>query len=205
MRFLRSLQQDPLYQALCAVSGINTHGNLLERTDPATAESQVETIRWALWRLGEPPAWVVETGTNRALFGYLLSRIAAAPLMLDTIDPEPRSLQAVATLNAMQDRVRAVHHCGLSGDLLPLILRRGVPGLAWVDGDHSEQGCIDDLIALADAHTPMILVDDADHGEPGVQAAIARFLNEAPYTREAPPWALTEGDRRGIAVLMRRG
>lgn len=201
--FLRSLLADPTYHALCAVAGLNDQGNLLERTDPATAEAQVEIIRWALWRLGKPPTWVVETGTNRALFGFLLSRIAPAPCLLDTIDPDPASAQAVAVLNAMQRRVRAVFHRAPSSVALPVVLGRGAPDLAWVDGDHSEQGCLDDLWALSRAGTPMILVDDA-HGEAGVRAALDAFLSAAPYVRERPPWPLGEGDSRGIAVLVRK-
>jgi hypothetical protein len=199
-QFLASLVHAPAYHALRAVTGLNDQGNLIERTQVETAAAQVEIIRWACWRACYP-AWVVETGTNRALFGYLLSRILDT-CILDTCDIDPAAGHAVAVLNAMQRTVHARFHHGPSIETLPGILARGTPGLAWVDGDHSDAGCYGDLAAMAEAHVPFVLVDDAD-SEPGVKTALARFLEWAPYVRETPPYPLAVGDARGIAVLVR--
>lgn len=201
--FLQSLINDPTYHALCAVQGLGTEeGNLLERTEGRTAESQIEVIRWAIWRAGMAPSVVAETGTNRAMFGFLLSRIAPMPCVLHTCDPEEASGRCVATLNAMQNRVRGIFHPGTSRDVLPTIASM-CPDIAWIDGDHSELGALSDLVTLAEAATPLLMVDDAI-GIPDVGRAVARFLAAAPYVQEYPPHPLASGDTRGIAILVRR-
>lgn len=192
---------DPLYTALVS-SHAAPDGNLLQYSDNATAAAQCATIAWAIEQYAPRPRAVVETGTNKALFGLLLTHVLPVDhrWSLHTIDINPEAARAVAALNAACRGVDAHFYAGDSRAALPRVLREVAPDLAWVDGDHSAEGCLADLRALDAARVPLILVDDATL-LPEVAQALYTFLAEAHYAAAHSPHAAA--DSRGIAVLVR--
>jgi len=197
---LGPLLRDPRYARMCAAHTSN-EGNLLEYTEQPIAEAQAATIGWALATYCPLPRRVVETGTNKALFGLLLAHMLPPDHAWSyrTCDINPDAARAVAVLHGGPIDARFVW--GPSAIALPELLAEGVPDLAWVDGDHSMPGCLTDLHLLNMAGCPLILVDDA-YGEAGVANALRTFIdNGAPYVWRASPFAAA--DSRGIAVLTR--
>ena len=203
---LDRLAAHPLYAALCHSSDAD-EGNLLEHTDRATAAAQIATIAWVVGRYG-PPTTVVEIGTNKALFGYLLLSLLPVghPFDYHTIDPDPRAVDAAAVLGGYDRHVYniAVHaHTGLSRDVLPRLLATiPTPDLAWVDGEHTEDAVVADLTHLADAGTRIILVDDTR-----LLAEVRDGLLRWRASDAARPYRMTDlaypDDRRGIAIAIR--
>src|SRR6516162_8122091 len=100
--FVKYARSTDLYRQLCRVPGTRD-GNLLEATDDAIAEAQVEFLRWALRLAGA--GTVIEVGTHKGMFGYLLSLVCHG-IEMHTIDSNPAAGQAVEILNRGQDNVR---------------------------------------------------------------------------------------------------
>jgi len=197
----------PLYAALCRASDAG-EGNLLQHTDRATAAAQIATISWVVGRYG-PPTTVIEVGTNKALFGYLLLSLfpVGHPFDYYTIDPDSRAADAASVLGGYDRHIHniAVHaHLGRSQEVLPELLSRiPTPDLAWVDGEHTEEAVVSDLTHLAGAGTRIILIDDvrllAEVRDGFLRwrasdAAVAYRIEEVPFP----------DDRRGIAIAIRR-
>lgn len=190
--FLTRARSTELYRRLCAVPGTED-GNLLERTDDSLAEAQVEFLRWVLQ--SAVPSTVLETGTNKGLFGYLLSLIGK-PLKLRTFDLDPRAAQAVDILNNGQSVVKAEFR---AGDTRKTLAELQEPAdFAWIDGGHASDIPMSDLLNCYRLRVPWIAVDDSVY--PGVAAAIEYMLGHTPYESVENPYATN--DRRK-AVLLR--
>jgi hypothetical protein len=190
--FLKYARATELYRALCQVPA-SVEGNLLEDTDDTTAEAQVEFLRWAL--LLAAPQVVLETGTHKGHFGYLLSLVARG-LTLHTCDINPHAAQAVAQLNAGQDHVACVFHAGDSRTTLPGL---DVPAqFAWVDGGHDTLVAVSDLVHCQRLRIRYVALDDTSY--PPVGEALAHCLRHTAYSLVPNPFA--DHDKRK-AVLLR--
>ena len=197
MLFVEHLRHQPLFQELAA-SFETIEGNLLERADPWTTEAQIETIRY-LVQLTQARR-VLETGTNKSLFGYVLSHLTH-DACLYTFDGDPRCATGVELLNASQRRVRSVFMLGDTKQTLPAF---DVPGidLAWIDGGHDEATALNDLTQAMRLAIPVVAVDDA-RTIPDISRAIDAALQANPAYRLHPN-PFYEHDRRGIVILRRQ-
>ena len=70
--FLARARSSDRYRELCRVPA-TSDGNLLEGTDDGTAEAQIDFLRWAIQQAR--PDTVIEVGTHKGMFGYLVSLI----------------------------------------------------------------------------------------------------------------------------------
>lgn len=200
-RLLAHLRSLPIYAKLSATRESN-EGNLLELTDDSTAISQIETIERGLRRAvaaanGERLR-IVETGTNKGMFGLLLSHIAPGA-RLWTFDDQPGGQLAAEILDRETDL--DVTFC--LGDSVATFTFDAIggapPHLAWIDGGHDATPALSDVSRAMAFGAATILVDDTNM--PQVESAINTALATHPdYTRE--PNTLTS-DARRIAILSR--
>lgn len=194
---VEGLRQSELYQRLAA-SYDSVEGNLLERAEERTHAAQIEAIRYLL-RLARPRR-ILETGTHKSLFGYVLSQMVES-VMLYTFDGDERCLPGVSLLNSAQRRVSAVFTLGDTKETLEKFAEPDI-GLAWIDGGHDEPTAFSDLCSAMRLEVPLIAVDDA-RTMPEVASAIERALESRPdYRRFFNPFY--EHDGRGIVFLRRR-
>lgn len=189
--FLDYAQSTDLYRALCQC-GASGDGNLLERTDEPTAAAQIEFLRWA-FQLSTPKV-VLETGTNKGLFGYLLSLIGRG-ITLHTFDCDPRSAEAVALLNRSQKNVQAQFYAGDSRETVRSFSKR--VDFAWVDGGHDGAIALSDLLNCYRLRVPYVAVDDTAF--PSVAGAVEYLIGHAPYELIGNPFR--SQDRRGALLL----
>ena len=195
--FVEHLRRQDLFRQLAATYD-TVEGNMLERAGARTTAAQVEAVRYAL-RLARPRA-VLETGTNKSLFGYLLSQLAR-DLTLYTFDGDPRTARGVEILAAAQSNVRPVFALGDTKQTLADFDAEGI-GLAWIDGGHDEATALSDLRHAARLAVPLVAVDDA-RTMPEVGRAVARLLAERDdYEPLTNPFY--QHDERGIVLLRRR-
>lgn len=195
--FVEHLRRQELFLRLAATYE-TVEGNMLERADARTTAAQVEAIRYAL-RLARPRA-VLETGTNKSLFGYVLSQLAR-DITLHTFDGDPRAAPGVELLNAGQSRVRSVFTLGDTKETLARLDAEDI-GLAWIDGGHDEATAASDLGHAARLGVPLIAADDA-RTMPEVSRAVERLLAERD-DYEPFPNPFYRHDARGIVFLRRR-
>lgn len=194
---LEWLMSDPLYHAL-ASSYETVEGTLFEQ-EPRGRWAQLRAIAWAYEQAGRP-AHIVETGTAKGFFGYLLSWLVTEPngAHLFTYDGDPRSATAVELLRTSQRTLASTLTLGDSKQTFRV--GPGI-GMAWIDGGHDEATAYSDITACLRANTPWVLVDDTQM--PEVRRAVDQAVGEFPAYREvAHPWQAD--DARRIAVLARR-
>lgn len=189
--FLEFARSTDLYRSLCQRDA-GGDGNLLERTDEQTAAAQLEFLRWA-FQLSAPQI-VLETGTNKGLFAYLLSLIGSG-ITLYTFDCDPRSAESVALLNRSQSRVRAHFYPGDSRETLRAFSERA--DFAWIDGGHDWSIALSDLLHCYRLRIPYVAVDDTAF--PSVAEAVTYVVEHTPY--EQLPNPFRKDDRRGALLL----
>lgn len=194
--FVKWLRDQPVYHKLLEANK-SFEGNLLEYSaSELSIEAQVEFLRWALARAGYP--WlIVETGTNKGLFGYLLAQLLES-FTLFTFDVDPRAAKAVEILEqAYPDAFLFEFIAGDTKLTLPEKCPEGAL-FAWVDGGHDCETAYSDLSVLMSRGVPWIAVDDTRM--PTVAAALERALAEFPdYARVVHPWFIY--DRPGAVLL----
>jgi hypothetical protein len=139
MALVEDLRRPELFRRLAA-SYDTVEGNLLERADEATHAAQIETLRAELNWLGARR--FLETGTNKCMFGYVLSQSVRDGLLY-TFDGDPRSARAVETLRNAQQEVRLEFTLG---DTKSTLREFSEPvDLAWIDGGHDLDTALSDL------------------------------------------------------------
>ncbi len=195
--FVEHLRRQELFHQLAATYE-TVEGNLLERAGARTTAAQIEAVRYAL-RLARPTA-VLETGTNKSLFGYVLSQLARG-LTLYTFDNDSRAARGVAILDAAQSNLRSDFALGDTKQTLADFNVEGI-GLAWIDGGRDEATALDDLRHAARLRVPLVAIDDA-RTMPEVARAVERLLGERD-DYEPLPNPFYQHDERGIVFLRRR-
>lgn len=192
--FLDRLRSTDLYRKLCGVIA-SDDGNLLEQTNDQLAEAQVEFLRWALQMAR--PRLILETGTDKGFFGYLLSWLLE-DAELHTFDIRPEAERVVALLNAEQHNLRCFFYLGDSRESL---LRFTVPvQFAWIDGGQSTDAVISDLLQCYRLRVPYVAVDDTAYRP--VRKAIDYVQLHLPYRGLPSPFE--EGRRRAILLRLER-
>ncbi|MDT7604174.1 MAG: hypothetical protein QOF61_2171, partial [Acidobacteriota bacterium] len=195
--FVEHLRNSELFRQLADTYETN-EGNILERADQRTTAAQVEAIRLAL-RLARPRR-VLETGTNKSLFGYLLSHLACG-VTLYTFDGDPRAARGVELLNDGQTNVRSMFTLGDTKETLADFAEEQID-LAWIDGGNDSATALSDLRHAARLRVPLVAVDDA-RTMPEVARAVEHVLAESD-DYESLPNPFYSHDERGIVFLRRR-
>ena len=189
--FLNYARSTSLYRELCELFDAKD-GNLLDQTNDEIASSQIEFIRWAIHLAA--PRLILETGTNKGFFSYLLSLICR-DVVIYTFDTDPRSARAVELINSRQNNIRAIFTVG---DTRQTLQTFNVPAqFAWIDGGHSEDIPINDLTNCLRLRIQHVAIDDTVL--PDVSAAVQQMVAKTPYRLLHNPFA--QHDRRR-AVLM---
>jgi predicted O-methyltransferase YrrM len=195
--YINHLREQELFQQL-AGSYDTVEGNLLERADERTTAAQIEALRYAL-NLARPRS-MLETGTGKSMFGYLLSHLTQG-VTLYTFDGDPRCVTGVELLNAAQTNVRVVFTLGNTQQTLQTFDIHGL-GFAWIDGGHDKVTALNDIRQAMRLGIPLIAIDDA-LTMPEVEKAIDCALHTHPeYVHLANPFFAH--DARGIVFLRRR-
>lgn len=194
---VETLMGTPLYGALSRAFATH-HGTLFEQ-EPRARAAQLRALAWAYEQAGRPQQ-IVETGTAKGFFGYLLGWLAQQPTHLVTVDVDEATVAPVELLSRAFPQLSIGHITGDSRAVLPNLRLQGA-GLAWVDGGHDEATAFSDVAACLRANVPWVLVDDTEM--PEVRRAVNRALVAYPAYREtAHPWR--RDDTRQIAVLRLR-
>lgn len=197
VRFVNYLRDQDLYRQLAAAYE-TVEGTLLERADQRTTAAQIQAVRHAV--RATRPDKIVETGTGKSFFGYVLSNLTSG-VTLYTFDGDPRCAAGVDLLNSAQDRVKSVFTLGDTIESLPG-LDAGAIGLAWIDGGRGETTALSDLEQMMKRRVPLILCDDS-RTMPEVAGAIRRALEAEPeYEQVKNPFY--DYDTRGITWLRLR-
>jgi predicted O-methyltransferase YrrM len=193
---LEHLRAQPLYRRLR--DGFDSvEGNLLEVTDDQTATAQVEALQWAIARAA--PRAVLETGTNKGYFGYLLAHITR-DVTLHTFDGDPRCERQARILNEGQARVRVRFTLGDTKQTLAAFAEPDI-GFAWIDGGHDEATAASDIGHAMRLGVPLIAVDDTLIMGETARAVDSALAAHKGYQRLEHPFAAA--DSRGIALLAR--
>ena len=121
------------------------------------------------------PKYVLETGTHKALYSYLL-KINLPNVMVHTFGIDEESQKCVNLLNNHFKENFITFHLGDSKEILSGFLTNISFDLAWIDGDHNYEGAYLDLVNCARLNIHNILIDDVD--SPSVEHALAIFLKE---------------------------
>ncbi|MEM9302232.1 MAG: class I SAM-dependent methyltransferase [Pseudomonadota bacterium] len=122
------------------------------------------------------PRRILEIGTNTGVSSIVMTlaaREVGIRCEIDTIDPDEVRTATARTqfvAHGVSDQIRV--HSGPSGRILPTLAGNRYD-LAFVDGDHTYEGCRDDLAAVR-AMTDWIVVHDTQH-MPGVRRAVEEF------------------------------
>ncbi len=195
-RFASVLRDADLGQRLSA-NYQTVEGTFLEHADERTHYSQLETLRWLVSISGA--AEVIETGTAKGYFGYILSQLIESG-NLTTFDGDPRSLGSAEILNAMQTAVKVRFVLGDSKVTLPQY-EGPPPDLAWVDGGHDYETARSDIRHMIRLKSRWIAIDDTKC-MPQVDQAVCDELSEnIGYRRVKNPYWSQDG--RGISVMRR--
>jgi predicted O-methyltransferase YrrM len=194
--YVQGLRREGVYGQL--MDGYEARPNgILECGDDRTHAAQVEILRaeMALNRTRR----VLETGTNKAMLGYLLSHLGAG-ITLFTFDSDPRCNEAVEILNRSQTRVRAIFTAGGTGETLKNLTETDID-LACIHGGRELATVPAELEQAMRLRAKTILVNDTK-AAPEIAAAVRGTLAGHPeYVHARVP--LSKYDLRGLAVLRR--
>jgi predicted O-methyltransferase YrrM len=175
-------------------------GNLLEVTDDTTAVPQIEAMEGFL-RMARPsnrPIRVLETGTNKGMFGLLLSRWGGGELWTHDCDPRTKEVAKIMTENLRN--IDLHYHHGPSEEGLKLLEDVGYFDLFWVDGGHDYEVCVSDLNHAKRLKVPIVVIDDGNMDT--VDKAINDVLVDSEYVEI--PNGLKDLDHRKMRGFRRR-
>ena len=131
-----------------------TEGNLFERNDGDGRIAQLQIIYETITRL--KPKRILEVGTNKGYFGYLLTLLLGNDFELITCDIDEKSQRAVEKLQTVNPRISFV--LGDTRETLPKIF---MPfDLMWLDGGHQFDVSLSDIKNGMRMKIPTILIDD---------------------------------------------
>jgi predicted O-methyltransferase YrrM len=194
--FVRQLREQELFRMLAATYE-TVEGTLLEHADPDTMLAQVQAIRHAVWLTR--PHRILETGTAKCLFGYLLAHLVPQATLY-TFDGDPRCAAAVDLLNAAMPTLRTIFTLG---DSKRTLADFDVPDLdlAWIDGGHDHETALSDIHHAMRLRVPLIAVDDTRMMPEVSDALRAALEHDRTYAVLANPFL--HRDARGISFARR--
>lgn len=189
--FVDYVRSTPLYGDLCELT-FSPHGNLLERVSDETVEAQTEFLRWAL-EIARPTV-IVETGTNKGMFGCFLSA-AWHGCHLVTHDVWPEA-EMSAVMIRDNGRISVDFRLGDSRDTLPGMACKA--GFAWIDGGHERDVPLADLVNCSRLGIPYVAIDDTV--EPDVGMAVDIVVGDRLFELVPNPFSAHDGRK---AVLLK--
>lgn len=189
------LRSTDVYQKLTSTY-YSGEGNILEITEEGTAVYQIEALKRFL-RVARPQR-VLETGTAKALFAYLLSRLVPG-VELVTVDGDSRSAVAADLARTLLPEIILTFHPGDSRMILPQL--EGPFDLAWIDGGHSYEVCLSDLRQAFRLDIPWILADDGKL-ESVTEACQTALAEDSRYRELSNPYWNYEP--RGMRFIMKK-
>ena len=196
---MRSMTRKQLYAKLCALNP-STEGNLLEHNSDSERELQTEILTyWVDAGLEcDCGAGILETGTNKGLFGYFLLSHVADACHLHTFCNDPISEEAVELLRQYKPRRHQyTFTLGDTRDTLPTFNEDIC--FAWIDGGHEYPVALSDIQHAMRLEVPVIAIDDAKM--PSVAEAIQTAAVDSDYSIiYTHRWHRQE---RGIVVLLK--
>lgn len=196
--FLEHLRSQHTFKSLCALHP-DGEGNSLEHTDDGTATAQIAFFCYLIMNI--QPQKILETGTNKGLFAYLLSNIVTEPVTLYTFGIQPQSKACVDFLNGAQQMVGIQFYLGDSKQTMAAFFENDIQ-LAWVDGGHDEETAYSDIKHCIRLNIPFIAIDDLNN--PALQKVLARILEEhAEYQVSENPFS--ERDSRRTTLISKKG
>lgn len=181
------LEPTPLLEAL--QSDPRTEGNLLDDSSE-TRRAQLHTMYEYITRL--QPRRILETGTNKGYFGYLLTRMLTDFSLL-TCDGDERSATAAQLLGP-----RVQFLLGDSYNTLRPVTDRF--DMAWIDGGHAYEPAFSDICNAMRLCIPCIMIDDTNTA-PVLQAIDVSNLASSYHLIE--PYSY-QRDERKMIVAMRK-
>jgi len=131
-----------------------TEGNLFERNDGDGRIAQLQIMYETITRL--KPKRILEVGTNKGFFGYLLTLLLGDDFELITCDIDEKSQRAVDKLKTVNPRI-----CLVLGDSRETLAKIHFPfDLMWLDGGHQFEFALSDIKNGIRMKIPTILIDD---------------------------------------------
>ena len=175
--FVQYLRQQEAYNILAALPH-GVEGNLLQIVDSDLAsESQIEFIRYMVKLAGYPEV-VIETGTNKGYFSYIMSEIYPdnIDLYLYTFDTMPQSEDCIKALDNHFDstgkRIYLNFFLGDSKQTLTQMVDDATTkniyadindcGFAWIDGGHDIPTAKSDIDNVMRLGVNYIGIDDCN-------------------------------------------
>jgi hypothetical protein len=184
IKIIKRLQETmPLDDEGCLFDGINS---LRTRTQIIFLASIIKQIN---------AKGVLETGTHKAMFCYI-AYLCDSSISIDTFGNLPASQENVGILNQKYGKY-IEYHLGDS----KITLKDFSPGyqidFAWVDGGHSFETCLSDLVNCSRLGIPSIAVDDYKWDN-NVKRAVEEFVEKYNYSISG---ISNLADHRGIVYL----
>jgi hypothetical protein len=199
---IRELRNDPIYKKLLEVFPGGSEGNLLDITEESTAVNQIGVILKYLEKAKKPdkPLKVLETGTNKGMFTFLLSKNGGGTIY--THDLDPRTQLTADAIPGLMPNIDFHYTLGNTIATLGKYFIEDEFDFAWVDGGHYYDVALSDIFHCGRLKIPYILVDDCKYEM--VSLAIRTFLETHDDYREIPNESYRD-DPRGIRILTLSG
>jgi len=194
--YVHGLRRQGLYRQLADSYQTRSQG-VLEHGDDRTRAAQVQILRAELAR--SRARRIIESGTNKALLGYLLSHLGTN-ITLFSFDRDQRCQEAVEILNRSQTNVRTIVTVGDTKQTLAEFNQTDID-LGWIQGQPDFATVLSDIEHAMRLHVRTILINDTK-----IVSEVAAAVEEAlalhrEYLSQIPP--LGKYDSRGLLVLYR--
>lgn len=210
--FVQYLRQQEPYKILSNMPH-GVEGNLLEIVDnDLSSESQIEFIRYMVKLAGYPEV-VIETGTNKGYFSYILSEIYPdnIDLYIYTFDTMPQSEECIKVLDTYFDNTsKSIYlnfFLGDSKQTLSDVVTQSLDnnhsdlrycGFAWIDGGHDIPTASYDLNNMLRLGVRYIGVDDCNI--PELRKLVTDFALDNRYSLVENPFPY---DQRQAVLLVK--
>ena len=156
----------PIIKKLFAVSD-SGEGNLIHQ--PNNEESMITQIKF-LEKICDTfkPQYIVETGTNKGFFSYVMLSVLnkyKKSVTIETFDLASWSADAIHILNNyFTDHKVIFHLCGFGGsaEKLKYFNPTNNIDLFFIDGDHGYSGCSEDIKHAIRLNSSLILIDNTN-------------------------------------------
>jgi predicted O-methyltransferase YrrM len=153
---LRFFHQDPTFQKLAALFN-DGEGNTLDVVSEQVSIAQTTFILKILDLVR--PGVIVETGTNKGMFGFLISHFVRRGTVLYTFDIKPISATAAGILE-METPLKV--HFYLGDSQITFTQFSGFVDLVFVDGFHAYSHSKADILNAVRCGAKYIIVDDTN-------------------------------------------
>ena len=191
---LNTLRNHPIRKALEGAY-ITIEGTLFEHHSDTSTLAQLTTLVDHIRAI--KPKKVIEIGTAKSYFGFLLSQNCNPGTELLTFGIDANSATGVDILNKQQDKLKVTFVKGNSNLTVSDDHFKGAD-MAWIDGGHQYATAMSDIGHAMAAGVTVILVDDVRHMKSVMDAVNDSVKKYQEYTMQLS--ATYAQDSRGIAA-----